>query len=145
MSTRPRAARAGSVPATEGSDSVKQQVIWTLFASAAAGLSTYYYSLTKGTSLVTSLPGSYALCANSSNIYTVDPARPNVECILVDKKDILATGSLCMPLKPPADRHYIDAELSYSCNPVTLGRIPKRPYTEVLWQRAFSQETSSGR
>lgn len=110
MSTRPRAVRAGPAPATEGTGSVKQQVIWTLFASAAAGLSTYYYSLTKGTTSVTSLPGSYALCAENDNIYTVDAARPNVDCILVDKATISATGSLGMHagLESPADyRHRV--------------------------------------
>lgn len=83
---------AASSQRAEGSG--KQQVVWTLIASAVAGLSTYYYSLTKGSTALTSLPSAYALCANESRIYTVDESAPQVDCIVVDKQTISATGTL---------------------------------------------------
>ncbi len=79
-------------PASDGSTT--RQVVWTLFASAVAGLSGYYYTLPKGSTSVTSLPASYALCSEDKKIYTVDHARPTVDCVLVDKVIIAATGSL---------------------------------------------------
>ena len=92
------AAKAGQRPpvhaGTHNDRSGKRQIAWTLFASAAAGLSTYYYSLTTGPASITSLPASYALCADSNRVYTVDHAKPHVECILVDKTIVSATGSL---------------------------------------------------
>ena len=70
-----------------------QQVVWALFASAAAGVSTYLYSFTQGPTSITSFPTSYALCATGGKIYTVDE-RANVDCILVEKTRIHAYGSL---------------------------------------------------
>ncbi|KAI0742748.1 amidohydrolase family-domain-containing protein [Daedaleopsis nitida] len=83
-----------SAATSQNESSGKRQIVWTLFASAAAGLSTYYYSLTKGSTSVSSLPASYALCAESNKIYTVDSNAPTVDCILVDKVAISATGTL---------------------------------------------------
>ena len=93
MSTSVKAPRAAPAARDSGGSS-KQQVVWALFASAAAGLSTYYYSLTQGTAALTALPASYALCAESGRVYTVDDSRPNVDCVLVDKASIYATGTL---------------------------------------------------
>ncbi|KAI0651264.1 amidohydrolase family-domain-containing protein [Trametes meyenii] len=74
--------------------SAGQQIVWTLIASAVAGLSTYYSAFSKRPTAVTSFPTSYALCAESNKIYTVDEARPAVDCITIDKHAILATGTL---------------------------------------------------
>ncbi|KAH9922335.1 amidohydrolase family-domain-containing protein [Epithele typhae] len=75
--------------------SARQQVVWALFATATAGLSSYYYSLTQATSLRTSLPASYALCAHETGkVHTVDSAAPAVDCVVVDKARVTATGSL---------------------------------------------------
>ncbi|KAI0351595.1 hypothetical protein OH77DRAFT_1523939 [Trametes cingulata] len=71
-----------------------RQVLWTLLASAVAGLSTYYSAFSRRPASVNTLPASYGLCSEGNHIYTVDDARPSVECILVDKHVITATGSL---------------------------------------------------
>ena len=42
---------------------------------------------------VADLPESYGLCAEPGKIYTVDVKHPNVDCILVRKDTILATGT----------------------------------------------------
>lgn len=41
-----------------------------------------------------SVPASYALCADSQKIYTVNPALPVVDCFLVHRDTITATGTL---------------------------------------------------
>ena len=93
----------------------KRQVVWTLIASAVAGLSTYYYSLTKGPTAMVSLPNTYALCANGSRIYTADESTPQVDCIVVDKQTIATTGTLGggsitrsprYSLTPPSQRRF---------------------------------------
>ncbi|KAI0324882.1 hypothetical protein GY45DRAFT_1357026 [Cubamyces sp. BRFM 1775] len=71
-----------------------RQVAWALIASAVAGLSTYYSSLTRPSALLDLLPASYALCAEGHRIYTVDDSNSAVDCILVDKHSVTATGTL---------------------------------------------------
>ncbi|KAI0830178.1 amidohydrolase family-domain-containing protein [Trametes gibbosa] len=72
-----------------------RQVAWTLLASAVAGLSTYYAaSSPKHLTAIATLPTSYALCAEGHKIYTVEDAKPVVDCISVDKNVIAATGTL---------------------------------------------------
>ncbi|EJF60100.1 hypothetical protein DICSQDRAFT_137677 [Dichomitus squalens LYAD-421 SS1] len=75
-------------------DSSNKQVIYTLFASAAAGTAAWYYSFIHTPPSFTVLPSSYALCADAGKIYTADPVKPNVDCIVVDKQTILTTGAL---------------------------------------------------
>ena len=73
-----------------------------MIASAVAGLSTYYSSLTRPSALLESLPASYALCAEGRRIYTVDDSNLAVDCILVDKHSVAATGTLRnTPVTPP--------------------------------------------
>ncbi|KAI0656325.1 amidohydrolase family-domain-containing protein [Cubamyces menziesii] len=72
----------------------RRQVAWAVIASAVAGLSTYYSSLTRPPVSLKSLPASYALCAEGHRIYTVDDSKPVVDCILVDKHSVTATGTL---------------------------------------------------
>ncbi|KAI0668833.1 amidohydrolase family-domain-containing protein [Trametes maxima] len=74
--------------------SAGRQVVWTLLASAVAGLSTYYSAFSKRPTSVASFPTSYAFCADGNRIYTVDEARPTVDCITVDKHTIISTGTL---------------------------------------------------
>ncbi|KAI0776794.1 amidohydrolase family-domain-containing protein [Trametes elegans] len=91
MSTR-EAIRTQHIQSTGGGG---RQVVWTLLASAVAGLSAYYTAFSRRpTHGVTSLPTSYALCAEDSKIFTVDAARPTVDCMVVNKHSIVATGSL---------------------------------------------------
>ncbi|KAI1790602.1 amidohydrolase family-domain-containing protein [Ganoderma leucocontextum] len=71
-----------------------KQVVYTLFASAAAGIATWYYSFIHTPTSFTVLPASYALCAGAGKIYTADSVKPNVDCIVVDKQTILTTGTL---------------------------------------------------
>ncbi|KAI0370838.1 hypothetical protein BV20DRAFT_994092 [Pilatotrama ljubarskyi] len=71
-----------------------RQIVWTVLASAVAGLSTYYSAFSGRPVSLATLPTSYGLCTEGTNIYTVDDAKPSVECILVDKHDITATGTL---------------------------------------------------
>ena len=89
----PKGARTPPAPRSSGG-SGKQQVVWALFASAAAGLSTYVYSQNKGPTSITSFPASYALCAEPGKVYTVDSTRPNADCILVNKANVHAVGTL---------------------------------------------------
>ncbi|KAI9061249.1 hypothetical protein FKP32DRAFT_1613179 [Trametes sanguinea] len=76
------------------SQSGGRQVVWTLVASAVAGLTAYYSSFSRQATTVSTLPGSYALCADGQRIYTVGSARPTVDCLLVEKHSIAATGTL---------------------------------------------------
>ena len=39
------------------------------------------------------LPESYGLCTEPGKIYTVDEATPIVDCIVIRKDEVLATGS----------------------------------------------------
>ncbi|KAI0632894.1 amidohydrolase family-domain-containing protein [Trametes polyzona] len=74
--------------------SAGRQVVWTLLASAVAGLSTYYSAFSRRPAAISALPTSYAICADGGRIYTVDDARPTVDCISVDKNVVTATGTL---------------------------------------------------
>ncbi|KAJ3004842.1 hypothetical protein NUW54_g4621 [Trametes sanguinea] len=76
------------------SQSGGRQVVWTLVASAVAGLTAYYSTFSRQATSVSTLPGSYALCADGQRIYTVDSERPTVDCILIEKQNIAATGTL---------------------------------------------------
>ncbi|PCH43061.1 hypothetical protein WOLCODRAFT_132641 [Wolfiporia cocos MD-104 SS10] len=65
--------------------------------AAVAGLSTYisrngFKLPSSRVQLVTSLPEAYAICADG--IYTVDESTPNVDCLLIKRDRIIATGSL---------------------------------------------------
>ncbi|KAH9856434.1 amidohydrolase family-domain-containing protein [Lenzites betulinus] len=72
-----------------------RQVVWTLLASAVAGISTYYSAFSsKHPTAISALPTSYAICAEGNRIYTVNEAKPVVDCISVDKNVITATGTL---------------------------------------------------
>ncbi|RDX44094.1 hypothetical protein OH76DRAFT_1409460 [Lentinus brumalis] len=94
MITPAQQAAVPVVPQRAVNSGTKQQVVWTLFASAVAGLSTYYYTFTNTATSLTSLPSAYALCTNGSRIYTVEESAPRVDCIVVDKQTISATGTL---------------------------------------------------
>ncbi|KAI8972610.1 amidohydrolase family-domain-containing protein [Trametes punicea] len=72
----------------------RRQVVWTFFASAVVALSACYASFSRRPGPITCLPASYALCAQEQRIYTVDLPRPLVDCILVNKHTIAATGTL---------------------------------------------------
>ncbi len=97
MITPAQQAAVPVVPQRAVNSGTKQQVVWTLFASAVAGLSTYYYTFTNTATSLTSLPSAYALCTNGSRIYTVEESAPRVDCIVVDKQTISATGTLGIP------------------------------------------------
>lgn len=94
MATREARPALQAEPRSTGS--AGRQVVWTLLASAVAGLSTYYsaFSRRPSTTTISSLPTSYALCAEDQRIYTVDEAKPAVDCFSVDKNAITATGTL---------------------------------------------------
>jgi hypothetical protein len=73
---------------------------WILTALLLAGAS--YVFTTRGSlgsiaptqpATLSKLPESYGLCGESGKVYTVDKDKPNVDCILVRKDDILATGT----------------------------------------------------
>ncbi|PIL25921.1 hypothetical protein GSI_11674 [Ganoderma sinense ZZ0214-1] len=81
-------------PSFRGDNSGNKQIVYTLFASAAAGIATWYYSFIHTPTSFTVLPASYALCADAGKIYTADPSNPTVDCIIVDKQTILTTGTL---------------------------------------------------
>ncbi|CDO70443.1 hypothetical protein BN946_scf184999.g84 [Trametes cinnabarina] len=81
-------------PSDRTNNSGNRQVVWTLVASAVAGLTAYYSSLSRPTPSVTALPSSYVICAEGQRIYTVDSASPTVDCILVEKHNIAASGTL---------------------------------------------------
>ena len=70
-----------------------KQVVYTLFASAAAAIATWYYSFIHTPTSFAVLPASYALCAEPGKIYTSDPLKPSVDCFVVDKQTILTTGT----------------------------------------------------
>ncbi|EMD35089.1 hypothetical protein CERSUDRAFT_97001 [Gelatoporia subvermispora B] len=53
-----------------------------------------YRRLGASTQPLASVPASYALCADSQKIYTVNPALPVVDCFLVHRDTITATGTL---------------------------------------------------
>lgn len=60
--------------------------------AVSAGAALFYISFlnTRGIDL----PHTYALCSKDGpNIYTVDPAKPQVECIAIQGSEILSTGS----------------------------------------------------
>ncbi|KII92233.1 hypothetical protein PLICRDRAFT_37025 [Plicaturopsis crispa FD-325 SS-3] len=64
--------------------------VYVLLGSVALALIFLYQRATS-----VPLPETYALCSSSgSQIYTVDDANARVECILVHKDTIIATGSL---------------------------------------------------
>ncbi|EIM82980.1 uncharacterized protein STEHIDRAFT_102473 [Stereum hirsutum FP-91666 SS1] len=65
-----------------------QRVLWACSVSLAA---LYFIFLHARES---SLRDTYAVCSKEGpNIYTVDPANPRVQCLVVDGKTILDTGS----------------------------------------------------
>lgn len=77
-------------------------MVYTLLASAAAGVATWYYSFIHTPPSFSVLPASYALCGDTGKIYTADPAKPIVDCFVVDKHSILTTGSLRTLLPTPS-------------------------------------------
>ena len=89
----------------QDANSGNKQLVYTLFASAAAGIATWYYSFIHTPTSFTVLPASYALCADAQKIYTADPLKPTADCIVVDKHTILTTGSLRTLLPTDASPH----------------------------------------
>ncbi|CCM03220.1 uncharacterized protein FIBRA_05344 [Fibroporia radiculosa] len=88
---------AGSTPATKQNrvQETLRHVLFVLVASVLAGLATYASRKSAyKRAYLTSLPESYALCAEHGKIYTVDEDRLNVDCILVKGDTIQATGSM---------------------------------------------------
>lgn len=72
---------------------------WLAAALALGGASylmaTYRSASTSGaSSAVTVTPESYAVCTEPGKVYTVDEARPNVDCILIQKDEIRVAGSI---------------------------------------------------
>ncbi|KZT05240.1 uncharacterized protein LAESUDRAFT_235657 [Laetiporus sulphureus 93-53] len=71
-----------------------------LVASIVAGFVTYYSRLagigksTSTSDVLTTVPDSYALCAEEGRVYTVDEQNPSVDCLLVVKDRLLATGTI---------------------------------------------------
>lgn len=89
-----------AVPARPQQSQPHRLVPWILTALLLAGVS--YYLTTRDTSnnsvsmshvALARLPESYGLCAEPAKIYTVDENKPTVDCIIVRKDEILATGS----------------------------------------------------
>lgn len=70
-------------------------LIWVLAAVTLAGVSYLFTSSPAAKEDVgtTQLPESYGLCNVDGKVYTVDDKRPTVDCILVRKDEILATGT----------------------------------------------------
>lgn len=98
-------------PRTSGASSVMERKVdpprlvssSTQMVSSLAALllasATYYYSWWNPFSsstprVISALPESYALCTTSGKVYTVNEHTPNVDCILVRKGSIAATGPL---------------------------------------------------
>ena len=117
----------GQRPTTRASGgstgSGNKQVVYTLLASAAAGVATWYYSFIHTPASFTVLPASYALCADAGKIYTVDPSKPNVDCIVVDKQTILTSGTLCR--SSFYDCSAWSLTTITSGGPVLVGRLPE--------------------
>ncbi|EED78577.1 predicted protein [Postia placenta Mad-698-R] len=93
----PPAARAvprGPSQAASGSLGTLRHIALVLAVSALAGLATYFSRTRAHTRAVKTLPESYALCADSGKIYTVDQEKPSVDCVLVRRDRISSTGSL---------------------------------------------------
>ena len=64
-------------------------------------------------------PSSYALCSpDGANIYTVDPAAPRVQCVVIDGDTFVDTGSLGQVL--PSHEKFL------SCLPCAAGDIQTR-------------------
>ncbi|KIP09425.1 hypothetical protein PHLGIDRAFT_102850 [Phlebiopsis gigantea 11061_1 CR5-6] len=98
--------QSGEVKATSGlpsqtTGSWRNYLVWISAAVLLAGAS---YLLTTrdisseaqsgGATLPTTLPESYGLCTtDAGKIYTVDENKPTVECIVVRKDEVLATGT----------------------------------------------------
>ncbi|KZT68098.1 hypothetical protein DAEQUDRAFT_790892 [Daedalea quercina L-15889] len=79
--------------------SVVKHIASVFLAAALAGVATYvcrigYGGATRRHHSVTSVPESYAVCAEPGLVYTVDELRPNADCLLVRKDRIAATGAL---------------------------------------------------
>ncbi|GJE95765.1 amidohydrolase [Phanerochaete sordida] len=88
----PTSSSAGKVTASSG---VRNYLPWVLVAVALAGAS-YFLArrpAAKEDAGITRLPESYGLCGEPGKIYTVDDDHPKVDCILVRKDEILATGT----------------------------------------------------
>lgn len=97
-------------------ESIVRRIAFTLLTAALAGVATYVsrrlgHSAT--TRHIASLPESYAVCTEPGLVHTVDKHHPTVDCLLVSKGRIAATGSLralscdfpllrCRPVSPDA-------------------------------------------
>lgn len=86
--------RGPSQAASGGSLGTLRHIALVLAASALAGLATYFSRTGAHSRAVKILPESYALCADSAKIYTVDQEKPSVDCVLVRRDRISSTGSL---------------------------------------------------
>ncbi|KAI0718483.1 amidohydrolase family-domain-containing protein [Fomitopsis betulina] len=78
-------------------ESIVRRIAFTLLTAALAGVATYVsrrlgHSAT--TRHIASLPESYAVCTEPGLVHTVDKHHPTVDCLLVSKGRIAATGSL---------------------------------------------------
>ncbi|KAL6308903.1 amidohydrolase family-domain-containing protein [Sparassis latifolia] len=75
------------------SSSTRPRLFWLCVASVLAGIA-YRINLSGPEyKTVTQLPDSYALCSNNGTIYTVNEVEPVVDCMLVRKDKIIATGT----------------------------------------------------
>lgn len=93
------ASRSDPKVSTPSAKTSQNYLLWILVAIALAGAS---YMLTRSNTVVDTaqlarLPESYGLCSESGRIYTVDDDQPTVDCILVHKDEIMATGSRSKP------------------------------------------------
>ena len=100
-----KSAQTTKSPAFQASQDSPQAVsrnylLWISTAILLAGVS---YILTtwspssdtraNSSALPITLPESYGLCTEPGRIYTVDEDKPTVDCIIVRKDEVLATGT----------------------------------------------------
>ena len=81
-------------------ENVARHLVFVFLAAVLAGVATYlsrrlgHGGASRRHHTVTFAPESYAVCTEPGLVYTVDEHRPNVDCLLVNKDRIAATGSL---------------------------------------------------
>ncbi|OCH91347.1 hypothetical protein OBBRIDRAFT_792396 [Obba rivulosa] len=91
---RAPAAREGPSGGTPKPESQSRLPRLALTAAALAAAAFAYRRLGASSAALSSVPASYALCADQQKVYTVDSALPAVDCILVHRDRISATGTL---------------------------------------------------
>ncbi|KAI0920404.1 hypothetical protein AcW1_002156 [Taiwanofungus camphoratus] len=88
---------SGSTVGLKSASSNIRYRLLCLLGAVFAGIATYQSRILSVRHLghaATQLPESYALCTDPGKVYTVDEVKPNVDCMLVRRDRIMATGSL---------------------------------------------------